>query len=82
MRRTINLGTGNLEWGGNGEGLRKGGGQFTSNLRPRWTGSCHNKEGFQVSKRETKKGSKGNQQGEVKEQGDRTMYIVNLYMCI
>jgi hypothetical protein len=23
-RRTINLGTGNLEWGGNGEGLRKG----------------------------------------------------------
>jgi hypothetical protein len=24
VRRTINLGTGNLEWGGNGEGLRKG----------------------------------------------------------
>ncbi len=24
IRRTINLGTGNLEWGGNGEGLRKG----------------------------------------------------------
>jgi hypothetical protein len=23
-RRTINLGTGNLEWGGNGEGWRKG----------------------------------------------------------
>jgi hypothetical protein len=23
VRRTINLGTGNLEWGGNGEGLRK-----------------------------------------------------------
>jgi hypothetical protein len=22
--RTVNLGTGNLEWGGNGEGLRKG----------------------------------------------------------
>jgi hypothetical protein len=40
VRRTINLGVGNLEWGGNGEGLRKGG-QFTSNLRPRWTGSCH-----------------------------------------
>ncbi len=24
VRRTINLGAGNLEWGGNGEGLRKG----------------------------------------------------------
>ncbi len=24
VRRTINLGTGNLEWGRNGEGLRKG----------------------------------------------------------
>jgi hypothetical protein len=24
VRRIINLGTGNLEWGGNGEGLRKG----------------------------------------------------------
>jgi hypothetical protein len=24
VRRTINLDTGNLEWGGNGEGLRKG----------------------------------------------------------
>ncbi len=24
MRRIINLGTGNLRWGGNGEGLRKG----------------------------------------------------------
>jgi hypothetical protein len=24
VRRKINLGTGNLEWGGNGEGLRKG----------------------------------------------------------
>jgi hypothetical protein len=24
VRRMINLGTGNLEWGGNGKGLRKG----------------------------------------------------------
>jgi hypothetical protein len=48
VRRTINLGTGNLEWGG----VEKRGGQFTSNLRPRWTGSYHSKEGFQVSKRE------------------------------
>jgi hypothetical protein len=45
VRRTINLSTGNLEWGGS----EKRGGQFTSNLRPRWTGSYHSKEGFQVS---------------------------------
>jgi hypothetical protein len=38
-------GVGNLEWGGDGEGMRKGG-QFTSNLGPRWTGSHHAKGGF------------------------------------
>ncbi len=48
VRRTINLGSGNLEWGG----VEKRGGQSTSNLRPRWTGSFHSKEGFQVSKGE------------------------------
>jgi hypothetical protein len=32
----INLGSGNLEWGGKGKGWERGG-QFTSNLRPRWT---------------------------------------------
>ncbi len=37
VRRLKNLVTGNLEWGGKGKGLREGGGQFTSNLRPRWT---------------------------------------------
>jgi hypothetical protein len=37
-----------------GRGL-KGGDQFTSNLGPRWTGSYHTKEGFQVSKREWKR---------------------------
>ncbi len=40
-------------WNGEGMGRGwKGGGQFTSNLGPRWTGSYHVKEGFQVSKRE------------------------------
>jgi hypothetical protein len=39
------------------------------------------KEGFQVSKRELKGESKGNQQGEEKG-GLRHNYIVNLYMCI
>jgi hypothetical protein len=41
------------EWGG-----WKWGDQFTSNLGPRWTGSYHVKEGFQVSKGKWK-GSKG-----------------------
>jgi hypothetical protein len=44
-------GTGNLEWGGMGRGSERGG-QFTSNLGPRWMGSSHSKEGFQVSRRE------------------------------
>jgi hypothetical protein len=35
----------NLKWGRNGKGMR-GGGQFTSNLGPRWTGSHHAKGGF------------------------------------
>jgi hypothetical protein len=40
-------------WNGKGMGRGwKGGDQFTSNLGPRWTGSYHAKEGFQVSKRE------------------------------
>jgi hypothetical protein len=42
VRRTISLGkprgVRNLEWGG--------GGQFTSNLGPRWTGSHHAKGGL------------------------------------
>jgi hypothetical protein len=51
VRRTIKPGM--LEiWNGEGMGRGwKGGGQFTSNLGPRWTGSYHVKEGFQVSKR-------------------------------
>jgi hypothetical protein len=41
---------------------RGGGGQFTSNLGPEWTGVVlHAKEGFQVSKRDsgTEEGSPG-----------------------
>ncbi len=42
------VGGGKREWGGKG-----GGGQFTSNLGPEWTGIApHAKEGFQVSKRD------------------------------
>ncbi len=50
---------GKWEWGGKEEGGR---GQFTSNLRPEWTGIApHAKEGLQVSKRDsgTVEGSSG-----------------------
>jgi hypothetical protein len=53
------------EWGGKGGG----GGQFTSNLGPEWTGVApHAKEGFQVSKRDSGtgeefSGQRGNHQG-------------------
>jgi hypothetical protein len=51
VRRTIKPGMLGI-WNGEGMGRGwKGGGQFTSNLGPRWTGSYHVKEGFQVSKR-------------------------------
>jgi hypothetical protein len=49
-----------LKWGTIGERggrlgrEREGGGQFTSNLGPEWTGVApHAKEGFQVSKRDS-----------------------------
>jgi hypothetical protein len=65
VRRAIKPGMLGI-WNGEGMGRGwKGGVQFTSNLGPRWTGSYHDKEGFQVSKRkvglkkeETSKGSK------------------------
>ncbi len=65
--------------GGDGEGLRKG--RFTSNLGPRWTGSYHAKEGFQVSKREWK-GSKRELARGVKTRGLLHDYVVNLYTFI
>jgi hypothetical protein len=59
------------EWGGDGEGMGRGWegvGQFTSNLGPRWTGSHHDKEGFQVSKREWKGSNRESARG-VKDKG-------------
>jgi hypothetical protein len=45
------------EWGGDGkEG--KGGDQFTSNLGPRWTGSYHAKEGFQIINKPCMRGAR------------------------
>ncbi len=65
VRRTINLGCWEFEMG---RGW-KGGGQFTSNLGPRLTGSYHAKEGFQVSKREVGLKQQGIGKGS-KRQGD------------
>jgi hypothetical protein len=59
-----------------GMGRGRGGGQFTSNLVPEWTGiTPHAKEGFQVSKRDSGTGEgssgkggtiKGIRQGDIK----------------
>jgi hypothetical protein len=50
VRRTINLGYWEFgvgrEWGG----VKKGEVILQATLGPRWTGSYHTKEGFQVSK--------------------------------
>ncbi len=56
----------------NGEGVGRGwegGDQFTSNLGPRWTGSYHAKEGFQVSKREVGLKQQGIGKGSKKTKG-------------
>jgi hypothetical protein len=55
----------------------KGGVQFTSNLGPRWTGSYHDKEGFQVSKREWK----GNK-GEVKTRDYAIIVLLNVLLIV
>jgi hypothetical protein len=57
----------------------KGGGHFTSNLGPRWTGSYHAKEGFQVSEREMGLKQQGISKGS-KRQGDCA--IIVLLICV
>jgi hypothetical protein len=63
-----------------GEGLGKGwdrGGQFTSNLRPRWTDPVTARR-VPSKWKGVKKGTKGSQQGEVK-QGGCAMYSCTLF---
>ncbi len=62
MRRIFNLGTGNLGWGGSGIGLRKGRSVYKQ-PGTRMDGSCHSKEGFQVSKGDKERGQKGISKG-------------------
>ncbi len=50
-----------------------------SNLGPRWTGSYHAKEGFQVSKREWEGSKKGISKGK-KNKGIAPCYVVNLHI--
>jgi hypothetical protein len=58
------------------------GDQFTSNLGPRWTGSYHIKEGFQVSKGKWKRG-KGESEKGSKKQGDcAIIYCQSMCMYI
>jgi hypothetical protein len=66
VRRTFSSGNPRGSGIRDGEGMGRGwkwGDQFTSNLRPEWTGSYHTKEGFQVSKREWKGSKKGTSKG-------------------
>ncbi len=65
----------------NGEGM-EGGGQFTSNLGLRWTGYYHDKEGFQVSKREVGLKQQGIGKDSKRQRGLCHNYVVNLYTCI
>jgi hypothetical protein len=77
-------GVGILEWGGNAEGMGRGwgwGDQFMSNLGPRWTGSYHIKEGFQVSKGKWKRG-KGESEKGSKKQGDCAIIMLSIYMHV
>jgi hypothetical protein len=70
-----------LEWELNGEGMERGR-SVSSNLGPRWTGSYHAKEGFQVSKREVELKQQGIGKGSKSQRGLRHNYVVNLYTCI
>jgi hypothetical protein len=78
VRRTINLGCWDFGMGRAWEG----GGQFTSKLGPRWMGSYHTKEGFQVSKREVGLKQQGMGKGSKRQRGLCHNYVVNLYTCI
>jgi hypothetical protein len=68
------------EWGGDGKGMGRGG-QFTSNLGPRWTGSYHAKEGFQVSKRGVGLKQQGLGKGN-KRQGDCAIIMPSVYIHV
>ncbi len=56
---------------------RGGGGQFTSNLGPEWTGIApHAKEGFQVSKRDS-----GTWEGFFRQRGNYQGVIKGIVSC-
>ncbi len=68
MRRIINLGTGNLEGVGSGKGLRKGRSVYEY-PETKVDGSCHSKEGFQVSKSGQEREQRGISKGKQKSKG-------------
>jgi hypothetical protein len=57
------------------------GDQFTNNLGPRWTGSYHSKEGFQVSKGKWKRG-KGESEKGSRKPGDCAIIMLSVYMHV
>ncbi len=60
----------------------KGGGQLMSNLGPRWTGSYHVKESFQVSKREVVLEKEGISKGSKKQGVCAIIVLLTVYMYI
>jgi hypothetical protein len=61
---------------------RGGGGQFTSNLGPEWTGvTPHAKEGFQVSKRDSGTGEGSSRRGGIIK-GIRQGVIKGIVPCV
>jgi hypothetical protein len=67
-------------WSGEGTGRVEKGEVSYEEPETKVDGSCHGKEGFQVSKRD-KKGSKRESARGDKKQGDCVIYC-NRYMCI
>ncbi len=65
---------------------RGGGGQFTSNLGPEWTGAAPDaKEGFQVSKRDSGTGKGSPWKGGIFKrdcQGDSSRGLCHVLSCV
>jgi hypothetical protein len=81
VKRIIDLGYWEFGMGRGWGGVEKGEVKFTSNLRPRWTGSYHTKEGFQVSKGKWKR-SKGESGRGGKKQGDCAIIVLSTYIRV
>ncbi len=75
--------SGNLEGGGFRERVGNGGGQFTSNLRPRWTDPVTARRvpsKWKRVRKGSKRGARGNQQKEKESKGNAPCMSVIVYI--